>query len=142
MKRGTLLLNDAAWIGSVRVASSFFQRMRGLLGCHRLGPGEGLLIEACGAVHTVGMRFALDLVFIDAQWRVVTCAGNVRPGRLCVTGGVRARRVVEVETGWLDLRHAPPGTPLRWVFREPGAECGAHERSPAYTQTHKQPQSS
>ncbi|MBM4164347.1 MAG: DUF192 domain-containing protein [Lentisphaerae bacterium] len=115
MKTGALWLNDAAWIGSVRVASSFFQRLRGLLGCRGLGSGCGLLIESCSAVHTVGMRFALDLIFIDAQWRIVACVRGVRPGRWCVPGGLRARRVVEVESGWLDLTQVPVGAHLRWV---------------------------
>jgi len=103
------------WIGSVRVASSVLDRMRGLLGCHGLGSGAGLLIESCGAVHTVGMRFALDLVFLDAQWRVVACVPGVRPGRWCVTGGRRARRVVEVESGWLNWSRATAGAQTRWV---------------------------
>ncbi len=115
MKTGSLWLDDAVWIGSVRMASSLFTRMRGLLGCRGLGPGAGLLIESCGAVHTVGMRFALDLVFLDAQWRVVTCVSGVHPGRWCVPGGRRARRVVEVEAGWLDLSRATTGAQARWV---------------------------
>jgi uncharacterized membrane protein (UPF0127 family) len=61
------------------------------------------------------MRFALDLVFLDAQWRIVACVSDVRPGRWCVPGGLRARRVVEVESGWLNLTRAPVGTHLRWV---------------------------
>jgi uncharacterized membrane protein (UPF0127 family) len=109
MKTGALWLDDAVWIGSVRVASSFFHRLRGLLGCRTLGPGAGMLIESCSAVHTVGMRFSLDLIFLDAQWRIVACVSGVRPGRWCVPGGLRARRVVEVESGWLDLTRASIG---------------------------------
>ena len=52
--------------------------------------GEALLIERCGSVHTVGMRFALDLVFLDRGWRVVRVARNVGPGRWMVWGAAMA----------------------------------------------------
>lgn len=114
MTHGTLWLAEAICIQSVCCTNSLFERMRGLIGYRELGAQTGLLIERCAAVHTVGMRFTLDLVFLDAAWRIVKVVPQVRPGHLCISGGARARRVVEVESGWLDPERVPLGATLRW----------------------------
>ena len=77
------------------VARSLWARMRGLLGRTGLPPGEGLLIENCRAIHTCGMRFAIDALFLDGRNRVVKAVRNIPPGRLFVWGGWRARKVLE-----------------------------------------------
>ena len=59
--------------------------MRGLLGRHGLAPGEGLYFPHAtfGALHSFGMRFAFDAVYLDRGGRVRRVLGGVRPGRLC-----------------------------------------------------------
>ena len=114
MEAGRILLEGAAWALRAERAVAAVERMRGLLGRHALGPGAALLIERCGSVHTVGMRFALDLVFLDRAWRVVRVRRNVRPGRLMIWGGWRAARVVESEAGCLDLCSVRAGARLEW----------------------------
>jgi uncharacterized protein len=71
--------------------------MRGLLGRPGLGPGEGMLIERTGSVHTFFMRFPIDVVFLDRQRTVVRVAANLRPWR--VAAARRARAVVELPAG-------------------------------------------
>jgi uncharacterized membrane protein (UPF0127 family) len=109
-----LLLQGRIWVARVAVASSLSARMRGLLGTSGLPPGEGLLIEACGSVHTVGMRYPLDVVFLDRAWRVRAVHRNVRPGRLLVWGGGGALRALEVQSGWLAVDGVERGTRLEW----------------------------
>jgi len=62
-----------------------------------------MVIRNCNAIHTVGMTFAIDVVFIDKADRVVRVAKDVPPGRLCVWGGWRAAHAIESEAGRLDL---------------------------------------
>ena len=95
-------------------ASSFFARLRGLLGRDELGEDTALLIDRCGSVHTVGMRFSLDLVFVDASWRVVRIFRGIPPGKMMVTGGWRARRVYEIEAGRVPLSALGEGDLLEW----------------------------
>ena len=114
MQRGRVQVNGKAWIGEVERAVALKDRLRGLLGRASLGPDAALLIERCGAVHTVGMRFALDLVFLDRGWRVVRVVRGVRPGRLWVGGGWRAARTLELEAGCLDLTDLRVGETLEW----------------------------
>ena len=77
------------------VARTFRERTKGLLGRDGLPPGEGLLILKCNAIHTCFMRFPIDATFLDARDNVVRVVRNIRPGRLFVWGGWRARKVLE-----------------------------------------------
>ncbi len=115
MERGRLMWGGRAYAGRAERASGRVERMRGLLGRRALGPGAALVIERCGAVHTVGMRFALDLVFLDRAWRVVRVVRGVRAGLPFVWGGWRAARVVESEAGCLDAAALRPGDGLEFV---------------------------
>jgi uncharacterized membrane protein (UPF0127 family) len=76
------------------VARSFRRRLLGL-GLRR--PGPALLIPGCRSVHTFGMRFALDLAWLDREGRVVALDEGVRPGRVrCCREAVA---VLEVPAG-------------------------------------------
>lgn len=108
----TFTCDTGVLIRHVEEAKTLFQRMRGLLGCRGLGPERALLIASCRAVHTVGMRFALDLVFLDRANVVVRIVRNVPPRRWCVWGGWRAHRVLECEAGCVDLAALRPGMTL------------------------------
>jgi uncharacterized membrane protein (UPF0127 family) len=66
----------------VPVATSAASRLLGLAFLSRERAGEGLLIPSCRSVHTLGMLFELDLVFLDANGRVVELRRGVPPRRL------------------------------------------------------------
>ena len=59
--------------------------MRGLLGRDCLAPGEGLYFPAAtfGALHSIGMRFAFDALYLDRRGVVRRAPRAVPPGRLC-----------------------------------------------------------
>ena len=99
------------------------ERLRGLLGRDKLPEGCALLLDPCGAIHTLGMRFTLDLVFLDAGWRVVRLVTGVRPGRWFVWGGWRARRVLEVASGWLDAGGLTGATLVYGASEPPSGPC-------------------
>jgi uncharacterized membrane protein (UPF0127 family) len=68
-----------------------------LLGLALLTPeraGSGLLIPRCASVHTFGMRFPLDLVFLDRSGRPLSVRRNVPPRRFCCDR--RAAAVLEL----------------------------------------------
>jgi hypothetical protein len=114
MRKGQILLKGKVWVQHVELAATTWQRMRGLLGRRELPAGQGMLIDSCGSIHTVGMRFAIDVVFLDRTWRICRVCQNVRPGCLATLGGWRAARTLEVGAGWLDLSAASPGVILEW----------------------------
>jgi uncharacterized membrane protein (UPF0127 family) len=114
MRTGRLLLDGKPWVERVERAAGLLERLQGLLGRDGLPAGRGLLIERCRAVHTIGMRFALDVVFLDRKWRVCRVRRAVPPGRPVVWGGWPAVRALEVAAGWLDVTTAETGTATRW----------------------------
>jgi uncharacterized membrane protein (UPF0127 family) len=77
------LLERRRFLGfEVPVASTRLSRLLGLALLSRGRAGTGLLIPRCRSVHTLGMRFRLDLLFLDAAGRVIEIRRNVPPIRL------------------------------------------------------------
>lgn len=66
----------------VPVAETRASRLLGLALLERSNAPAGLLIPRCRSVHTFGMRFELDLVFLDPAGRVVELRRAVAPGRI------------------------------------------------------------
>ncbi len=81
----------------VPVAVGFRARLLGLAGLSREQAGGGLLIPHCSSVHTFGMRFALDLVFLDDQGRPLSIHRGVPPRRIVWSHGATA--VLELPAG-------------------------------------------
>ncbi|MFI1941459.1 DUF192 domain-containing protein [Streptomyces purpureus] len=79
----------------VEVAASYRARTRGLLG--RDGIDGALMITPCNSVHTFRMRFAIDVAYLDKEFRVVDVV-TMKPGRLGMIRP-RARHVLEAEAG-------------------------------------------
>jgi uncharacterized membrane protein (UPF0127 family) len=63
----------------VAVADTWLSRLRGMLGRPALSPGEGLFLTPCRSVHMYGMRFPLDVVFLDAAGIVVAAYRSLAP---------------------------------------------------------------
>jgi uncharacterized membrane protein (UPF0127 family) len=78
----------------VRVADGALARLLGLAGLSPLPAGTALLLPRTRSIHTCGMRFALDLVWLDGDSRIVRVDRGVRPWR--VRGCRAARAVVEL----------------------------------------------
>lgn len=78
----------------VPAASTRASRLLGLALLSREAAGPGLLIPRCRSVHTFGMRFALDVLFLDEEGRVLELRRGVRPGRVLRCRS--ARQVLEL----------------------------------------------
>ena len=81
----------------VELAGNLWARNRGLLGRERLDDGEALLIPGCGSIHTWGMRFTIDVIFLDGKRRVVRIADGVPPWRFLLA--FLGRDVLELPRG-------------------------------------------
>jgi uncharacterized protein len=66
----------------IPVATTRLSRLLGLAFLPRARAGEGLLIPRCRCVHTLGMRFPLDLLFLDREGRVVEIRREVPAARI------------------------------------------------------------
>ncbi len=106
--RQTLLASN------VVVANKGATRRRGLLGRERLSPGEGLWIVPCEAVHTFGMQFPIDLVYLDRSHRIIKVRNDVPPRRLSVC--LSAHSVIELASGTIRDTQTRPGDSLSLEF--------------------------
>jgi uncharacterized protein len=88
-------LERAELLGAeVPVATTRLSRLLGLALLPRSRAGGGLLLPRCRSVHTFGMRFPLDVLFLDAEGRVLDLRRAVPPGR--VIRSPRAMAVLEL----------------------------------------------
>ena len=85
-------LEELSWPGGPRVfvARSLLSRLLGLAFLAELPRDCGLLLPRCSTVHTFGMRFALDLVFVDADGDPVRIVRDVGPRRIIRRRGAAA----------------------------------------------------
>jgi uncharacterized membrane protein (UPF0127 family) len=88
---------DGRLVCSAAVADNPLTRLRGLLGRASLAVGEGMLIRPAPSIHTFFMRFAIDAVFLDADYRVLAVERSIGPWR--VAGRRGARAVLELGAG-------------------------------------------
>jgi uncharacterized protein len=75
-RSGAILADQAS------TAETWWERMVGLLNRSSLLPGEALLIPGCKGIHTIGMRFAIDAVYIKKDGAVVAIQENLQPGQV------------------------------------------------------------
>lgn len=89
--KGTILAEH------VRLADTFWQRLIGLLGTRLLPLGHGLIIKPCNSVHTVGMVFPIDVLFVDGNHCIIKIVNNMLPGKMSMAAG--SKYVVELPAG-------------------------------------------
>lgn len=82
-------------------AESLLARMKGLLGKSSFQAGEGLLIRPCNGIHTFGMKFPIDAVFVDNNNCVIAVSKGLPPNRLTPLY-LRASYVLELPTGTIE----------------------------------------
>lgn len=94
-----------------QVADTWPARLAGLLPRDRLADGEGLLLRPCCSVHTLGMSFPIDILFLNEQGMVMAVTAAARPWRLCPAPRGTAQ-VLELAAGAAGRRGWAPGTRL------------------------------
>jgi len=103
------LIRDGEVLAALEVAEGRWARSRGLLG--RDGIDGALLLQPARSVHTVGMRFPIDVAFCDGDLRVVHIVCPMARYRLGVPR-IRARMVIEAEAGAFERWRLRPGDQL------------------------------
>ncbi|MFJ5261140.1 DUF192 domain-containing protein [Streptomyces sp. NPDC088387] len=83
---------------ALEIARSYRARTKGLLG--RDGIEGAVLLTPAGSVHTFGMRFAIDVAYLDRGLRVIAVR-TMRPGRLGLPR-LTSRHVLEAQAGAME----------------------------------------
>lgn len=94
------------------VADTSAKRRTGLLKHTGLAEGEGLWISPCEGVHTFGMKFPIDVVFLNKKKKVLKIRPNMVRGRLAVS--IFAHSVLELPAGTLEATKTVRGDQLEF----------------------------
>ena len=97
----------------VALAQSFLQRLRGLLGRPPLRAKQALWLAQCNSIHTLGMRYPIDVVFLDRAGKVTKVCEAVPP--LAARGSLGANSALEFRAGEAMQLGIRPGMHLAWT---------------------------
>jgi uncharacterized protein len=108
--RDTLLADRAG------IADTSTTRKTGLLKHDRLESGEGLWITPCEGVHTVGMKFPIDVLFLNKKRKVVKIRSSMPRWRIAAC--LLAHSVLELPSGTVAATKTLPGDQLEFEAYE------------------------
>lgn len=92
----------------LKVADGFYSRLKGLIGSSFFTAGEGLWMAQCRAIHTIGMRFPIDVIFVDRDLIVRKTVKSLRP--FCpIVGCLSAKSVLELPEGSIEKAQVEVG---------------------------------
>lgn len=105
--------NGEVICGKVKLANTFFTRLKGLMGQEKLDDGEGLLIIPCNQVHTFRMKFSIDIVTLGENDVIIYIDKDVKPGKIrkLVSEG---KKVLELKSGAADSIGLNVGQIIEW----------------------------
>ncbi|MFZ7101890.1 MAG: DUF192 domain-containing protein [Peptococcaceae bacterium] len=96
----------------IDVATSLTARLKGLLGRNSLENGEGLILDPCNAIHCIGMKFAIDVVFMDKGKKIIWIREDMEPGSR--EAKKDAVYVLELPAGVIAQKGLEIGDTLKW----------------------------
>jgi uncharacterized membrane protein (UPF0127 family) len=99
----------------VGLADQWWLRARGFMGRPQPGRGEGLLLSPCRAVHMHGMKYPLDVIFLDRRGGVTAVYPDLMPGRRTAWHG-EARYALEVPAGTVGDTETREGDLIAWLL--------------------------
>jgi hypothetical protein len=112
MKNTRINNHNGTQIEQVFLANTPWLRLRGLLGRKRLTNEQGLLISPCNSVHTIGMKYSLDIVYLNNKNKVLKITKNLKPWRSSACRG--ATKVLELNAGNTENKNIKQGDTLLW----------------------------
>lgn len=118
MIHGQLFRNhrDDCLLENFSLATSLGERMRGLLGRPPLAHNQGLLISPCNSVHTLGMTYPIDVIYIDRNQCVVKIVPELKPQR--VSFCIKASATLELCAGSAKKLKLNLGDQLFWQMSD------------------------
>ena len=113
-----LNLTKKTWLATtVRKADNFFTRLVGLLRRQSLGPEEALWLIPSKGVHTIGMKFPIDVIFLDQNNKVIATICDMAPRRLSSLR-LSARSVLELPRGVVNKSSTTVGDQIEILLAE------------------------
>jgi uncharacterized protein len=109
---------DTNLASQAELSDTVFSRLKGLLGRTVLPEGHALIITDCRSIHMLFMRFAIDVVFADREYRVVGLVENIMPFRISPYFW-KAYYAIELPTGTIRMARIEKGDQLLVTSEHP-----------------------
>lgn len=100
----------------VSITETAWERMRGLLGRPPLADNEALLIQPCSSVHMFGMRYALDIAYLNKSGEVIKTIASLRP--MAMSACIGAAATLEMPVNSLAVHNIKTGDVITWEEHE------------------------
>lgn len=111
-------LTKNSWLATkVKKADSFLTRLVGLLKRNNMGPEEALWLVPSKGIHTIGMKFPIDVIFLDRGKKVINLISSLSPYRV-TSFYLRADSLVELPNGMIKKSHTEVGDQLEVSLAE------------------------
>lgn len=85
MKKIIIIKNNKVITKNAELADTFFSRFRGLMFRKSIADDYALYITPCNQIHTLNMKFPIDVVYLSESGEVIKTDVNVQPGKICKT---------------------------------------------------------
>lgn len=95
-----LLKNNTIIAQNIQKADSFLKKLVGLLNRNNLSFDEGIILEKCNSIHSFGMKFDFDAIYLDNDNKVVRLIENIKPNRIMPIV-FKAKKVLETSAGFI-----------------------------------------
>ena len=106
LKCSEILCENPIW------ARDFWARLKGLLGKKDFGDNDGLLISPCSQIHSIGMKFNFDAVYLDNMYRIVALYENIGKNRI-LPYNIAVTNVLELPSGMIKQKGLKVGDVLK-----------------------------
>lgn len=107
-KYNEIVCEDAQW------AKDFWSRMIGLLGKRSFTNFDGLLLSPCSQIHSIGMGFNFDAVYLDNTYRIVAIYENIGKNKI-LPYNVAVSNVLELPVGTVSTKNLEVGDVLKVI---------------------------
>ena len=101
MAKIVIVEKDIQIASKIKIASSFFDRLIGLMFKKKMKDYDALLIKRCNSIHTFFMLFAIDVIFLNRHYEVVKIIRSMKPWRMTLLY-FKASQVLELDAGTID----------------------------------------
>lgn len=95
------------------LANTFFIRLKGLLGTKKLDNGKALVISPCSSIHTVGMNYDIDVIFIGSDDSVLKVVSKMPANRFALC--LKSCYVVELPAGTIEATGTTVGDKISLI---------------------------
>jgi uncharacterized protein len=102
-------------VEKAEIADTFLSRLIGLLNREALLRNDALIITRCNSIHMFFMRFPIDVVFIDRDYKVVGLVQNIKPFRISRIFP-KSHSVIELASGSILENNIHLGDQIEFIF--------------------------